>query len=109
MKNADFLYSPIQIRKALSKERLGGICYFSICGAGETLVPKETIAIVKELLQEGHYVNITTNGTLTNRFIQFQTEFTDEERSRIHFAFSFHFLELEKKNLIDAFFDMLNV
>lgn len=105
MKNADFLYSPIQIRKALSKERLGGICYFSICGAGETLVPKETIAIVKELLQEGHYVNITTNGTLTNRFIQFQNEFSDEERSRIHFAFSFHFLELEKKNLIDVFFD----
>lgn len=61
-------YDTKYIGKALSKERMGGTCFFSICGAGETLVPDYTIEIAKELLSNGHYVNITTNGTLNNRF-----------------------------------------
>lgn len=53
---------------ALTKERLGGVCYFSICGAGETLIPKYITDITFNLLNQGHYVNLTTNGTITNRF-----------------------------------------
>ena len=47
-----FKYSPKQIRRGLSKNRLGGIAYISICGAGETLIPDEVIDIVSELLNE---------------------------------------------------------
>lgn len=36
-------YTVSQIGKALSKERLGGVCYFSLCGAGETLMADQII------------------------------------------------------------------
>jgi hypothetical protein len=42
------------IKKALTKERLGGTCYFSICGAGETFAPDYLIDIVRVLLENGH-------------------------------------------------------
>ena len=46
-----FQYSPEHIGNALNKQRLGGICYISICGAGETLIPKEMPNIIKEILK----------------------------------------------------------
>lgn len=98
-----FKYSPEHIAKALSKERLGGTSYISICGAGETLIQDEVVNIVKELLKEGHFVNVTTNGTLTNRFEEFE-KFPKEFLERLHFAFSFHYLELKKRNLLEKFF-----
>lgn len=48
------------MKRALSKDRFGGTCYFSICGAGETLIPGYTLQIVKALLENGHFVNVTT-------------------------------------------------
>ena len=104
MKMPQLKYSPQIIGKGLTKERLGGVCYFSICGAGETLLPKETIEIAYELLNNGHYVNLTTNGTLTKRFdeiIQFPKEFLE----RLHFAFSFHYNELVRLNMLNIFFE----
>ena len=86
-------YSPEKIGKGLTQERLGGVCYFSICGAGETLLPNYTVEIVKELLRNGHYVNITTNGTLTKRFDE-SLQLPNEHLKRLHFAFSFHYNEL---------------
>ena len=65
---ADMPYSPEHIARALRPERVGGTCFISICGAGETLAQKEVVPIVGELLKEGHFVNITTNGTLSRRF-----------------------------------------
>ena len=99
-----FAYSPQQIGLALTKERLGGTCYFSICGAGETMIPIEIIPIVEKLLENGHYVNLTTNGTLTNRFDEFLA-FPKSYLERLHFSFSFHYLELKRLHLLDAFFD----
>lgn len=98
-----FRYSPEHIGRALAKDRLGGTCYFSLCGSGETLVPKETIEITRHLLRNGHYVNITTNGILSRRIGKL-LEFAPEALSRLHFAFSFHYLELVKRKKIDAFF-----
>ena len=91
--------------KAMSKERFGGTCYFSICGAGETLIPDYTLDIVYGLLKNGHYVNITTNGTLSKRFDEIVNNFPESYRKRLHIAFSFHFLELKRLNLIDKFFE----
>lgn len=95
-------YSPERIGIALSKERLGGACYFSICGAGETLLPSETIPIVEELLKQGHYVNVTTNGTISKRFDEISNLSLDLLK-HLHFAFSLHYLELKEKDMLDVF------
>ena len=92
------------MKQALSRDRFGGTCYFSICGAGETLIPDYTLQIVKALLENGHFVNVTTNGTLSKRFAELR-EWDADELSRLHFAFSFHYLELKRLGRIDAFFN----
>ena len=101
-KMAHFQYSPEYIRRALSVDRLGGICYFSICAAGETLLSNELIPVVKELLHEGHFVNITTNGTITKAFEKI-SEFPKELLNHLHFAFSLHYIELKQRGLLDVF------
>lgn len=100
-------YSPQVMEKALTQERLGGVCYFSICGAGETFVSDYLLDIVAAMLNNGHYVNITTNGTLTTK-IEKLKRFNPEELSRILISFSFHYLELMKRNLIETFFCNIN-
>ena len=98
-----FKYSPEHIGKALSVERLGGVCYFSICGGGETLLPKEMVPIIHEFLKAGHYVNITTNGTYTRAFERILSEIPDSLLKHLHFAFSLHFKELVRLKLLDVF------
>lgn len=103
--NANFQFSPEHIGKALSSTRLGGVSYISICGSGETLIPKETVNIAYHILSQGHYVNITTNGTLTSRFNDIIDKVPKDWLQRLHFAFSFHYLELLRTNNVDVFFD----
>ena len=55
------------VAKAFSVERLGGKCLLQLCGNGETLIPPYIVKLVRLFLENGHYVFITTNGTLTNR------------------------------------------
>lgn len=107
MKMAEMRFSPEHIGNCLSIDRLGGCCFFSICGEGETLAQEETLQIAHELVKQGHIVNVTTNGTLTNRFKDLET-FTCDELERVHFSFSFHYLELKKINALDVFFDNIN-
>lgn len=96
---------PIEtIKKALTSERLGGKCLFSICGSGETFVPDYLIDIVYVLLENGHYVNVTTNGTLTNKIHKLET-IPFEWRCRLHISFSFHYIELKRTKRLDVFFD----
>lgn len=104
MQLAELPYSPEHIAKALRAERVGGVSWISICGAGETLIQEEVVEIVRLLLLEGHYINITTNGTLTNRFDQI-IEACGDSIKRLHFSFSLHYLELKRLNLLDTFFD----
>lgn len=104
MKIPDFKYSPKRIGEGLSKERLGGVCYFSICGAGETILPEEAVEITREILKQGHYVNLTTNGTIKKRFDELM-ELPEEDRKRLHFSFSLHYLELKQRGKIEDFFE----
>ena len=104
-KMPEYKYSIDTMKKALSKDRLGGVCYFSICGAGETLAPDSTLDVVQMLLENGHYVNVTTNGTLTSRFKSLMSRLDEDCKSRLHFAFSFHYLELKRLNMINNFFE----
>jgi radical SAM domain protein len=101
---ANLKYSPEQIGRALNKDRLGGTCYFSICGAGETTLQKQLEDIVCEILKNGHYVNITTNGTVTKR-IHDIIDKCNNYTARLNFSFSFHYLELKNKKLLDTFFE----
>ena len=96
-----------QIKKALTIERFGGRCYFSICGAGETLIPDYVINIVKAILENGHFVNITTNGTLNQRFDEL-CNLEEDLRRRLNISFSFHYLELLRVNKLDDFFNNIN-
>lgn len=107
MKLADLPYSPEHIARALRQERVGGTCMISICGAGETMAQKELVPIVKALLDEGHYINITTNGTLTRRFEEL-IAVCGEQISRVHVSFSMHYTELMKHGWVDTFFDNIN-
>lgn len=103
-KMAELKYSPSQIGQALAMERLGGVCYFSICGAGETTLQSEIDEIVYKILEQGHFVNITTNGTVTVQLKKI-IEKAKPYISRLHFAFSFHYLELIRIQKMDCFFD----
>ena len=99
-----FKYDISTIKKGLTAERLGGICHFNICGLGETLIPKEIIDITRCILENGHYVMIVTNGTLSNRFDEF-CKFPIELKKRLGFKFSFHYLQMKKLNLFEKFND----
>ena len=98
-----FKYSPEHVRKALSRERLGGTCLINLCGGGETLLPPEVPAYAKALLEEGHYVMIVTNGTIDKRFDEIAA-FAPELTKRLFFKFSYHYMELKKRNLLNRFF-----
>lgn len=103
-----FEYSPETIAKALSKSRLGGVCLLNICAGGETLLSDEMIPTIKALLEEGHYVMVVTNGTLTKRFEEFLT-FSSDLKKRLFFKFSLHYLELKRLGWIDRFIYNVNL
>ena len=104
MRNIKLDYDADTIVKALRKERVGGVCYFSLCGTGETMLQMELVDITKGLLAEGHYVNITTNGTISKKFDEMM-QIDKKLLKHLNFSFSFHYLELKKKKLIDTFFE----
>lgn len=107
-KASPFCFKAKHIGRALTKRRLGGVCHFNICGVGETLIPREIVDITREILRRGHYVMIVTNGTISGRFRQF-ARFPKELRSRLGFKFSFHYLELVKRGMLEIFFDNIDL
>ncbi len=107
-KIANLKYTPEQIGAALTQERLGGVCYFSICGAGETTLQLQIEDIIYNILKNGHYVNITTNGTITKRLKDILNKSKDY-LSNMNFSFSFHYLELLNKKLLDVFFENIRM
>ncbi len=95
-------YSPEQVAKALSPERIGGLAYINFCAEGETLLTKDIDLYVKPLLEQGHYVEFVTNLTVTpvlEKFLSWDREIL----KRLEFKCSFHYLELKKKNLLNTF------
>ncbi len=102
-------HTPEEIAYALRPERLGGNFYISLCGAGETTLVKNIVDITKALLEEGHFVNITTNGTITNVFENFVKTIDKKFLSHLNFSFSLHYLELKNKNLLDRFWKNVDI
>lgn len=102
-KLAKFSQSAETIRKALSKERLGGPCLLNMCAGGETLLSEDVLPVVKQLLLEGHYVMIVTNGTVTKRFEEV-AQWPKEQLSHLFFKFSLHYLEMKRLNMMERYF-----
>lgn len=102
-----FKYSPEHIAKALSPQRMGGICMLNMCGGGETLLPPEMINIIKCCLETGNYITIVTNGTISQRFDKI-VELPKELLERLFIKFSFQYLELKRLKMLDKFFDNIN-
>lgn len=98
-----FAKQPNEIVAFFSQERLGGSCYFNLCAAGETMMHPELIAFVSELTNEGHYADIVTNGTLTKKFDELIEKLSVEQRKHLFIKFSFHYLELKTRNMMDKF------
>lgn len=103
-----FPYGIEYTAKAMSADRWG-ICYISLTGDGETLLSEEAVDLAYYLLKEGHYLNIINNGTQTHS-LEYMCKLLDEESvSRLMLTFSFHYLELKRKNLLDRFFSNIRM
>ena len=99
-----FNKTPEEIRAALSQKRLGGTCLINFCAGGETLLTPELYGITRLLLEEGHYVMIVTNGTLTKPLSRFW-QLPDSLKSHFMFKFSFHYLEMLRLKMVGTFCD----
>lgn len=100
---AIFKYSPERVGKCLSKERLGGTCVINLTGGGETLIPPEMPQYIYELLKQGHFLEVVTNGTLTERF-NCIAAFNSDLLKHLEFKFSFHYNELLRLGKLSTFF-----
>lgn len=106
--NVEFYHSVAFIVKALSRKRLGGKAYFNMCGEGETLLKPGFIALVRGLLEEGHYVGIITNGTITKKLEELLC-FPKELLERLLIQFSCHYLELKRQSKVEVYFNNVNL
>lgn len=77
---------------------------FNLCAGGETLIAEEVIDVTKEILKQGHYVMIVTNGSLTKRFEKI-AEFPKDLLKHLFFKFSFHYQELVRLKMLDRYFE----
>lgn len=100
----DFRYTPEEVRTALSRKRLGGTCLINLCAGGETLLTPMTVEYAKALLEEGHYVMIVTNGTVSLSF-DLLSELPPLLLNHLFFRFSYHYLQLKERGLLDSFFN----
>ena len=102
-------YRISHIRKALSRERLGGTCLLNLCGSGETLLAPYIVDLTRELLEEGHYVMLVTNGLPTKRIKELTDDIPVELQKHLMLKISFHFMELKSKGLLDKYFDNIHL
>ena len=101
-------WSPEHIRKALSKKRLGGACLINLCAAGETMLLPDFDMLVFQLVQEGHYISIVTNGTFEPAFEK-MAQFSREIWEHLFFKFSLHYFELQRLDKFEVFWKHVNL
>ena len=94
--------------QALSVERLGGTCLLNLCAGGETLLSDAVLPLARGLMENGHFVSIVTNGTVSQRFAEIAA-WPEEVRQRLFIKFSFHYLELLRLNWMDRFFENVDL
>lgn len=99
-------YAPEYIAKCLSQERLGGRALINLTGNGETLLQEGIIDIIRCLLQEGHYIEVVTNGTIKSRMDDIM-ELPVELTERLFLKISFHYKELVRLGILNCFYDTI--
>ena len=67
----------------------------NLCGRGETLLAPYIVNLTRELLEEGHYVMLVTNGLPTKRIKELTEEIPVELQKQLIIKISFHFMELK--------------
>lgn len=97
-------YSPEFVRKALSQKRLGGCCHLNFCADGETMLLPGLNNYIEQLLEEGHYISIVSNCTLS-KHIDELIALKPESRKHLFVKASYHYLELKRIKMLDVFFD----
>ena len=102
-----FKYPIEHMIKALSAERMGGICMFNISGSGETMLCPDIMKIVKGILDNGHYVAIISNCTI-NSVVDDLINLPDLYRERIFVKASFHYRALKQKGILDTYANNIN-
>ncbi len=100
--HVDFNHDPQFIRWCLSRKRLGGSALIVICGNGETLLGKNIVDVCDELLKEGHFIQVVTNGTVTDMMDALNRR-ADERIGQLLYKCSFHYLELKRLNFLDKY------
>lgn len=95
-------HSVKELCEGFSVSRLGGISFINLCARGETLLAKGIVQFTEGLLQEGHYVSIVTNATITRTLDEILT-LSEMLLERLFFKISFHYKELKRLNLLDLF------
>lgn len=98
-----FQYSVEHIAKCLSVERLGGVSLINLTGEGETMLQVGIVDLCRLLMEEGHYIELVTNLTVTKVVDQFM-ELPRELLEQLEFKISFHYMELKRLNLLEKFF-----
>lgn len=99
---------PEVFAECLSPERMGGICYFNFCAAGETMFMPDLYAYIKSLINKGHYCDIITNLSISKKVDELISFFNEEERKHLFIKCSFHYLELKRLNLLDLYIANIN-
>ena len=100
------LHSPQFIARALAPERLGGKAFINFCAGGETLLVSKLVDIIDALLQEGHYIQIVTNGTVNEAFDSLLE--MKGPLKHLFMKFSFHYLELLRTRKLNDYFNNIN-
>lgn len=95
-------YSPEHMAYAMRPERLGGYAYINVCADGETLLTKDLDLYLKPLAEAGHYLEIVSNMTITPMLKKILS-WGAALLSHVSFKCSFHYLELQKRGLLDVF------
>lgn len=103
-KLAPFKYDVATWKQAFKKERWGGACLVNFCAAGETLLAPEMVDYIRVTLEQGHYVMVVTNATVNKAFDRMLVEYSPELFKRLFFKFSYHYLELTQRHLLERFF-----
>lgn len=98
-----FQYPMEHMIKAFRPERIGGLAYFVVIGAGETLLVPEVVPFVKGLLQMGHVVEVVTNNTV-DKNIDALLEAPKEDLARLIIKCSLHWKELVRLKKVDSYF-----
>ena len=100
-------YTPEQVAYAMRKERIGGEAFINMCADGETLLVPGLARYVELLAREGHYIEIVSNMVLAKKLAPL-LELGPDVLSHVEFKCSLHYIELDKKGLLERFAENVN-